>query len=150
MKASSSIPKVYQRWHGDGIKGKIEQYQRACSLADQLGGENPAGRHNHLSVRPIPPISMGSIAVRGAALEIFQPLRRTPMHDWHEANAVLLGGPLAIGVARIASARWRRPTTDAVKPRGLDTRENLLAAFDASSGGGGLGATPPPAQGGCW
>ncbi|MBU2982024.1 sarcosine oxidase subunit alpha family protein [Lentibacter algarum] len=34
---------------------------------------------------PYTPISMGSIAGEARG-DVFQPLRRTPMHDWHEAN----------------------------------------------------------------
>ena len=47
---------------------------------------------------PYTPISMGAIAGEARG-EIFQPLRRTPMHDWHEAH----------GAEWEPVGHWRRP-----------------------------------------
>jgi len=62
---------------------------------------------------PYTPISMGAIAgeARGA---IFQPIRRTPMFDWHEAH----------GAYWEPVGHWRRPYC---YPRGSETHEEAVA-----------------------
>ncbi|WP_274960721.1 hypothetical protein, partial [Lentibacter algarum] len=72
---------------------------------------------------PYTPISIGSIAGEARG-EVFQPLRRTPMHDWHEAN----------GAYFEPVGQWRRAYTyqragesvhEAVNREILATRESL-------------------------
>ncbi|MGR3472802.1 MAG: glycine cleavage T C-terminal barrel domain-containing protein, partial [Sulfitobacter sp.] len=79
---------------------------------------------------PYHPISMGAIA--GAARgDTFQPIRRTPLHDWHAAN----------GAVWEPVGQWRRPyayvqsgesTHDAVMREVTNTRQNL-GLLDAST-----------------
>ncbi len=79
---------------------------------------------------PYTPISMGSIAGEARA-ETFQPLRRSPLHDWHEAN----------GADWEPVGPWRRPFTylrtgetraQAVEREILQTRDSL-GLLDAST-----------------
>ncbi len=79
---------------------------------------------------PYTPISMGSIAGEARG-EIFQPLRKTPLHGWHEAN----------GAVWEPVGQWRRPyayrksgesTEDAVNREITATRESL-GMLDAST-----------------
>jgi len=79
---------------------------------------------------PYTPISMGAIA--GVARdELFQPVRKTPLHGWHEAN----------GAEFEPVGQWRRPyafvrageaTHDAVSREVKNTRERL-GLLDAST-----------------
>ncbi len=79
---------------------------------------------------PYTPISMGAIAgeAKGA---LFQPLRRTPIHDWHEAQ----------GAYMEPVGHWRRPYCfprdgesheDAVN-REIDATRRSLGLLDAST-----------------
>ena len=79
---------------------------------------------------PYTPISMGVIggAAKGA---LFQPVRKTPMHDWHAAN----------GADFEPVGQWRRPYAfvragesvhDAVNREVVNTRENI-GLLDAST-----------------
>ena len=79
---------------------------------------------------PYTPISLGSIT-GVAAGELFQPIRKTPMHDWHDAN----------GADWEPVGAWRRPyayvrpgekVADAVNREVVNTRENL-GLLDAST-----------------
>ncbi|QXT38302.1 sarcosine oxidase subunit alpha family protein [Gymnodinialimonas ceratoperidinii] len=78
-------------------QGKLSNINGLAVLADALNEAIP--RVGTTTFRPpYTPISMGAIAGE-ASREIFQPLRRTPMHDWHEAKGAYMepvGG-------------WRRP-----------------------------------------
>ncbi|GAB5446187.1 sarcosine oxidase subunit alpha family protein [Gymnodinialimonas sp.] len=80
-------------------QGKLSNINGLAVLADALNEEIP--RVGTTTFRPpYTPISMGAIAGE-ASREIFQPLRRTPMHAWHEAKGAYMepvGG-------------WRRPYT---------------------------------------
>ncbi|WP_163849586.1 sarcosine oxidase subunit alpha family protein [Pseudooceanicola aestuarii] len=79
---------------------------------------------------PYTPISMGAIAgeARGAA---FQPLRRTPIHDWHTQQ----------GAEWEPVGQWRRPycyprageTRDAAVTREVTATRNSLGLLDAST-----------------
>ncbi|WP_010138834.1 glycine cleavage T C-terminal barrel domain-containing protein, partial [Oceanicola sp. S124] len=79
---------------------------------------------------PYTPISMGAIAGQGRG-ETFQPLRRTPIHAWHEAH----------GVQWEPVGHWRRPyafpkagesTHDAVN-REITTVREKVGLLDAST-----------------
>ncbi|WP_341861359.1 sarcosine oxidase subunit alpha family protein [Gymnodinialimonas sp. 57CJ19] len=80
-------------------QGKLSNINGLAVLADALNEEIP--RVGTTTFRPpYTPISMGAIAGEARG-EIFQPLRRTPMHEWHEAQGAYMepvGG-------------WRRPYT---------------------------------------
>ncbi len=78
-------------------QGKLSNINGLAILAKALDEDIP--RVGTTTFRPpYTPISMGAIAgeARGP---IFQPLRRTPMHDWHEAN----------GAHWEPVGHWRRP-----------------------------------------
>lgn len=78
-------------------QGKLSNINGLAILSDALG--QPIPQTGTTTFRPpYTPISMGAIGgeARGA---IFQPLRRTPMHAWHEAN----------GAHFEPVGQWRRP-----------------------------------------
>ena len=79
---------------------------------------------------PYTPISMGAIAGEAKG-ELFQPLRRTPIHDWHEEQ----------GAYMEPVGHWRRPYcfprdgeshADAVN-REIDATRRSLGLLDAST-----------------
>ena len=79
---------------------------------------------------PYTPVTLGAIAGEAKG-SIFQPLRKTPIHDWHEAN----------GADFEPVGHWRRPycylrdgehREDAVAREVLNTRSNL-GLLDAST-----------------
>ncbi|SFH33122.1 sarcosine oxidase subunit alpha [Palleronia marisminoris] len=78
-------------------QGKLSNINGLAVLSAQVGNSIP--QVGTTTFRPpYVPISMGSIA--GAARgDIFQPLRRTPLHDWHEAR----------GTRWEPVGHWRRP-----------------------------------------
>ncbi len=110
-------------------QGKLSNINGLAVLAQSLGQEIP--QVGTTTFRPpYTPISMGAIAgeARGA---IFQPLRRTPIHGWHEEN----------GADFEPVGQWRRPycyrrggesRADAVIREVRNTRENL-GLLDAST-----------------
>lgn len=78
-------------------QGKLSNVNGLAILADARGV--PVPEVGTTTFRPpYTPISMGAIGgeARGA---LFQPVRRTPIHDWHEAN----------GAAWEPVGHWRRP-----------------------------------------
>ncbi len=78
-------------------QGKLSNINGLAVLSNALDQEIP--RTGTTTFRPpYTPISMGAIAGE-ARDEIFQPLRCTPMHDWHEAN----------GAHWEPVGHWRRP-----------------------------------------
>ena len=110
-------------------QGKLSNINGLATLADAIGSEIP--QVGTTTFRPpYTPISMGAIAgeARGA---IFQPVRRTPMHGWHEAN----------GADWEPVGQWRRPYTylrdgesqhDAVMREVRNTRQ-AVGLLDAST-----------------
>ncbi|MGD9295253.1 MAG: sarcosine oxidase subunit alpha family protein [Roseobacter sp.] len=110
-------------------QGKLSNINGLAILSDAL--DRPIPQTGTTTFRPpYTPISMGAIGgeARGA---VFQPLRRTPMHDWHEAH----------GADWEPVGHWRRPyaflrdgerVKDAVNREVLNTRENL-GLLDAST-----------------
>jgi sarcosine oxidase subunit alpha len=110
-------------------QGKLSNINGLATLATALNAPIPAVGTTTFRP-PYTPISMGAIAgeARGA---IFQPLRRTPMHDWHEAN----------GADWEPVGQWRRPFTylrpaetvhDAVAREVKNVREGV-GMLDAST-----------------
>ena len=110
-------------------QGKLSNINGLATLANALGGEIP--QVGTTTFRPpYTPISMGSIAgeARGS---VFQPLRRTPMHDWHEAH----------GVKWEPVGHWRRPycfpkageTTEQAVHREITATRDSLGLLDAST-----------------
>ncbi|MEL7114940.1 MAG: sarcosine oxidase subunit alpha family protein [Pseudomonadota bacterium] len=78
-------------------QGKLSNINGLAVLSDALG--QPIPQTGTTTFRPpYTPISMGAIAGE-ARDEVFQPLRRTPMHDWHDAN----------GADWEPVGHWRRP-----------------------------------------
>ncbi|THD72660.1 sarcosine oxidase subunit alpha family protein [Thalassobius vesicularis] len=110
-------------------QGKLSNINGLAILSDAL--DQPIPMTGTTTFRPpYTPISFGAIA--GAARdEIFQPLRRTPMHEWHEAN----------GADWEPVGMWRRPfcylragetTHQAVNREILQVR-NSVGMLDAST-----------------
>ncbi|MCG6903156.1 MAG: (2Fe-2S)-binding protein, partial [Rhodobacter sp.] len=78
-------------------QGKLSNINGLAVLSQALNAEIP--QVGTTTFRPpYTPISMGAIAGEARG-EIFQPLRRTPMHDWHAAN----------GADWEPVGHWRRP-----------------------------------------
>ncbi|MFD0979209.1 sarcosine oxidase subunit alpha family protein [Tropicimonas aquimaris] len=78
-------------------QGKLSNINGLAILAQSLGEEIP--QVGTTTFRPpYQPISFGSIAGEARG-DIFQPLRRTPMQEWHEAN----------GAYMEPVGHWRRP-----------------------------------------
>ena len=110
-------------------QGKLSNINGLAVLSDALGADIP--QVGTTTFRPpYTPISFGAIAGEARA-ETFQPLRRTPMHDWHEAN----------GAYWEPVGYWRRPYTyqrpgetieDAVHREVKNTRD-ALGLLDAST-----------------
>ncbi|MEM9477289.1 MAG: sarcosine oxidase subunit alpha family protein, partial [Pseudomonadota bacterium] len=110
-------------------QGKLSNINGLAILSHSLGEDIP--KVGTTTFRPpYTPISMGAIAgeARGA---IFQPLRRTPIHDWHAEN----------GAHWEPVGHWRRPycfrrpgesVEDAVTREVKNTRE-ALGLLDAST-----------------
>jgi len=110
-------------------QGKLSNINGLATLANALGADIP--QVGTTTFRPpYTPISMGAIAGEARG-DIFQPIRKTPMHDRHEAN----------GAHWEPVGHWRRPYAfpkagesvhDAVKREVLATR-NSLGLLDAST-----------------
>jgi len=110
-------------------QGKLSNINGLAILSDALG--QPIPQTGTTTFRPpYTPISMGAIG--GEARDaVFQPLRRTPMHDWHDAH----------GADWEPVGHWRRPyafvrdgerVKQAVNREVLNTRQNL-GLLDAST-----------------
>tara|TARA_R110002095_G_scaffold47260_3_gene42136 strand:- start:217 stop:1557 length:1341 start_codon:yes stop_codon:yes gene_type:complete len=110
-------------------QGKLSNINGLAILAEQLAAPIPAVGTTTFRP-PYHPISMGAIAGEARG-DLFKLLRRTPMHDWHDAN----------GVDWEPVADWRRPYTylrggeskqDAVRREILNTRGGV-GMLDAST-----------------
>ncbi|SLN22552.1 Aminomethyltransferase [Pseudoruegeria aquimaris] len=110
-------------------QGKLSNINGLAVLADALGEDIP--QVGTTTFRPpYTPISMGAIAGEARG-EIFQPLRRTPIHGWHEAH----------GAHWEPVGHWRRPyaypkagetVEEAVHREVLNTRRRV-GLLDAST-----------------
>ncbi|GHF45072.1 sarcosine oxidase subunit alpha family protein [Seohaeicola zhoushanensis] len=78
-------------------QGKLSNINGLAVLADTLGAAIPAVGTTTFRP-PYTPISMGAIGGEARG-EVFQPLRRTPMYDWHAAH----------GADWEPVGQWRRP-----------------------------------------
>ena len=108
-------------------QGKLSNINGLAILAQcNLNAEIPAVGTTTFRP-PYTPISMGAIAgeARGP---VFQPIRRTPIHDWHEAQAALIGNRSAIGGGPIAMSKSGEATHEAVNREVLATRNSLGSA----------------------
>ncbi len=110
-------------------QGKLSNINGLATLANALNEEVPAVGTTTFRP-PYTPISMGSIAGEARG-DMFQPIRRTPIHEWHESQEAYME---PVG-------HWRRPYcypkdgeshADAVKREVLATRESL-GLLDAST-----------------
>ncbi|MCA2009170.1 sarcosine oxidase subunit alpha family protein [Tritonibacter mobilis] len=110
-------------------QGKLSNINGLAILADSLGAEIP--KVGTTTFRPpYHPISMGAIGGEARG-DIFQPLRKTPMYDWHDSH----------GAHWEPVGHWRRPYAyvrsgetvhDAVNREVKNTRDNL-GLLDAST-----------------
>ncbi|SPJ22470.1 sarcosine oxidase subunit alpha family protein [Palleronia abyssalis] len=110
-------------------QGKLSNINGLAVLAGEVG--SPIPQVGTTTFRPpYVPISMGAIAGEARG-KIFQPLRRTPIHDWHEAN----------GADWEPVGHWRRPYTylkegedrEAAVNREVKNARESLGLLDAST-----------------
>ena len=110
-------------------QGKLSNINGLATLAGQLNAPIPAVGTTTFRP-PYTPISMGSIGGEARG-DIFQPIRRTPIHEWHEAQGAFFE---PVG-------QWRRPYcfpkageshADAVK-REINQTRSSLGMLDAST-----------------
>ena len=110
-------------------QGKLSNINGLATLAGALDVDIPTVGTTTFRP-PYHPISMGAIGGEARG-KVFQPIRRTPMHDWHESN----------GAVFEPVGQWRRPyafkrgsesTHDAVMREVKNTREKL-GLLDAST-----------------
>jgi sarcosine oxidase, subunit alpha len=110
-------------------QGKLSNINGLAVLAEAQNAEIP--QVGTTTFRPpYTPVTLGALAGEARG-EIFQPLRRTPIHEWHEAN----------GVEWEPVGLWRRPytfkrsgetTEQAVHREVVNTRTNV-GLLDAST-----------------
>ncbi|NSX56366.1 sarcosine oxidase subunit alpha family protein [Parasulfitobacter algicola] len=110
-------------------QGKLSNINGLAVLSDALNADIPDVGTTTFRP-PYTPISMGSIGGEARA-DLFQPIRKTPMHDWHDEQ----------GAYWEPVGHWRRPYCyprsaenhqDAVTREVTNTRENL-GLLDAST-----------------
>ena len=93
-------------------QGKLSNINGLAILADALGEHIPAVGTTTFRP-PYTPVTIGALAGEARG-DIFQPLRRTPMHDWHESAGAYFE-PVGL---------WRRPYC---YPKGQETHEAAVA-----------------------
>ncbi len=93
-------------------QGKLSNINGLAILANELNARIPEVGTTTFRP-PYTPISMGAIAGEARG-DIFQPLRRTPLHDWHEDH----------GAHWEPVGHWRRPYCF---PRGEETHAQAVA-----------------------
>ena len=110
-------------------QGKLSNINGLAILSDALG--QPIPQTGTTTFRPpYTPISMGAIAGEARGV-LFQPIRRTPLHDWHEAQ----------GAYFEPVGHWRRPycyprTGETHKPavaREIAQTRSAVGLLDAST-----------------
>ncbi len=110
-------------------QGKLSNINGLAVLSDALGQAIPATGTTTFRP-PYTPISMGAIAGEARG-EIFQPLRRSPMHEWHEEQ----------GAYMEPVGQWRRPycyprgdeSFEEAVVREVNNTRNKLGLLDAST-----------------
>jgi len=110
-------------------QGKLSNINGLATLAGALDQDIPSVGTTTFRP-PYHPISLGAIGGEARA-EIFQPLRRTPLHDWHEANGAVFE-PVGQWRRPYAFTRGSESTHDAVMREVTNTREQL-GLLDAST-----------------
>lgn len=93
-------------------QGKLSNINGLAILADALGEHIPAVGTTTFRP-PYTPVTIGALAGEARG-DIFQPLRRTPMYDWHESAGAYFE-PVGL---------WRRPYC---YPKGQETHEAAVA-----------------------
>ena len=110
-------------------QGKLSNINGLATLAGALNADIP--QVGTTTFRPpYTPISMGAIAGEARG-EVFQPLRKTPMHGWHESN----------GAYFEPVGHWRRPycyqksgeSIEQAVHREVTNTRNSLGLLDAST-----------------
>ncbi|MFN3846347.1 MAG: 2Fe-2S iron-sulfur cluster-binding protein, partial [Paracoccaceae bacterium] len=110
-------------------QGKLSNINGLAVLADSLNAAIP--QVGTTTFRPpYTPVPLGALAGEARG-DIFQPLRKTPMHDWHEKN----------GAAFEPVGHWRRPycfqrpgeTQEQAVHREVKNTRGALGLLDAST-----------------
>ncbi len=110
-------------------QGKLSNINGLAILADALESEIP--KVGTTTFRPpYTPISMGAIGGEARG-EVFQPIRQTPMHNWHDKNGADWE-PVGHWRRTYAYVRPGESVHDAVNREVKNTRENL-GLLDAST-----------------
>nr|MDJ0638128.1 FAD-dependent oxidoreductase [Paracoccaceae bacterium] len=110
-------------------QGKLSNINGLAVLSDALSTDIPSVGTTTFRP-PYTPIPMGAIAGE-ARHELFQPVRKTPVHDWHEEN----------GAHWEPVGHWRRPyafpqegeTVDEAVQREVRAVRNAVGLLDAST-----------------
>ncbi len=110
-------------------QGKLSNINGLAILSDSLHQAIPATGTTTFRP-PYTPISMGAIAGEARG-EIFQPLRRTPMHEWHAQNGAYFE-PVGLWRRTYCYQRPGESVHDAVNREVKNTRE-ALGLLDAST-----------------
>ncbi|MCF2870456.1 sarcosine oxidase subunit alpha family protein [Octadecabacter sp. G9-8] len=110
-------------------QGKLSNINGLAVLSDALGQAIPATGTTTFRP-PYTPISLGSIGGE-ASRDLFQPLRKTPMHEWGEDNGADWE-PVGQWRRAYAYVRNGESVEDAVNREVKNTRDNL-GLLDAST-----------------
>jgi sarcosine oxidase subunit alpha len=110
-------------------QGKLSNINGLAVLADSLNAAIP--QVGTTTFRPpYTPVTIGALAGEARG-EIFQPLRRTPMQDWHDANGAHYE-PVGLWRRPYAYARAGETVHQAVEREVLNVRGNV-GLLDAST-----------------
>ncbi len=110
-------------------QGKLSNINGLAILSQALNADIPEVGTTTFRP-PYTPISMGAIGGEARG-KLFQPIRKTPIHDWHEAN----------GAHWEPVGHWRRPyaflkpgeTVDQAVQREVKTTRQAVGLLDAST-----------------
>ena len=110
-------------------QGKLSNINGLAVLSEELGAPIPSVGTTTFRP-PFTPITMGAIGGEARG-ELFQPVRKTPMHNWHEAN----------GAHWEPVGHWRRPyafvqrgeTVDEAVTREITAVRQAVGLLDAST-----------------
>ncbi|MFT7594622.1 MAG: sarcosine oxidase subunit alpha [Paracoccaceae bacterium] len=110
-------------------QGKLSNINGLATLANALNAEIPAVGTTTFRP-PYTPISMGAITGEARG-DIFQPIRKTPMHDWHTSNGADWE-PVGHWRRAYAFTRSGESSHDAVMREVTNTRQ-AVGLLDAST-----------------